>query len=295
MKTLALTTEDGIEAALGVVERGLKIFPLPPGSRKATLPDWPNRATDDPEIVKRYWPRRANIGVPMKPNTLVGIDLDRHDPAKDGMEAFTALCEKHDQPWPATFTVRTTRDGLHLYFRMPTGRRLGNTSGRLAPGIDTRGPGVDNDGGYLVGPGSVVNGKPYEIVRDVPIITLPDWLAELLDPPRAPARPVGPAGPMPRVDDRYVLAALTGEIQRILDCGSAEGGGRNDQLNRSAYALGQLVAAGLLGEMAAEDALYRAAEAVCLVRDDGERQTRATIRSGLRSGMQNPRQMRGTQ
>ncbi|MEU9234504.1 bifunctional DNA primase/polymerase [Streptomyces subrutilus] len=59
------------------------------------------------------------------------------------------------------------------------GCTIGSVSGgrtALGPGIDVRGPG-HRSGGYLVGPGSIVDGLPYTIVRDVPVAPLPDSIA----------------------------------------------------------------------------------------------------------------------
>ena len=55
-------------------------------------------------------------------------------------------------------------------------------------------------------------------------------------------------------------------------------------LNRAAWTLGRWVAAGALEQAEVEDALYTAAERLGLVVDDGQRQTWATIRSGLSAG-----------
>ncbi|MFI6396484.1 bifunctional DNA primase/polymerase [Nonomuraea sp. NPDC050540] len=87
--------------------------------------------------------------------------------------------------------------GLHLYLAVPPGVIIGSTAGRhpnspLGPGIDTRGPGRGGRGGYLVGPGSIVDGRPYTIERDQPIATCPAWLANLLALPATPA-PHAPA------------------------------------------------------------------------------------------------------
>ncbi|WP_432926879.1 bifunctional DNA primase/polymerase [Microbispora sp. CA-135349] len=70
--------------------------------------------------------------------------------------------------------------------RRDAGCVIGSASGTspLGPGIDTRGPGRGGRGGYLVGPGSVVNGRPYVIERGLPIATLPGWLIALLTAPR---------------------------------------------------------------------------------------------------------------
>jgi hypothetical protein len=65
-------------------------------------------------------------------------------------------------------------------------------------------------------------------------------------------------------------------------------GGRNAALNHAAWTLGRWIAAGALEQAEVEDALYVAALTNGLVRDDGARQTWATIRSGLSAGLQQP-------
>ncbi|MFG2072926.1 bifunctional DNA primase/polymerase [Nonomuraea maritima] len=270
-----------------VIARGLAVFPLPGGSKRPTLTNWANRCISDADTIRDYWAPGDNIGVGCKANNLLGVDLDRHHPDANGIEAFTRLYREHGQERPATFTVRTPSGGLHLYFWAPQGRPLGNTSGKLAPGIDTRGPGHGNDGGYLVGPGSLINGRAYEVIWDMPIQPLPGWLADLLDPPRK--APQAASAVVPALPDRYAHAALRAEVQRVLD---APQGTRNAQLNRSAFALGTLVGAGTLPREAAETALALAAEAVGLTADDGWRQVDATIGSGLNAGIRKPRAAR---
>jgi hypothetical protein len=86
----------------------------------------------------------------------------------------------------------------------------------------------------------------------------------------------------PRPSTEYVLAALRGEVARVR---RAPEGERNHSLNRAAFSLGQLVADGLLNATTVEDELSDAARDVGL----GRTETRATIRSGLRSGRRVPR------
>ena len=78
------------------------------------------------------------------------------------------------------------------------------------------------------------------------------------------------------------LIKLVDELARV------PAGSRNAALNKTAWKLGQWVAAGALGQGEVEDALYGAAERNGLVADDGQRQTWATIRSGLSAGLQQP-------
>jgi hypothetical protein len=80
----------------------------------------------------------------------------------------------------------------------------------------------------------------------------------------------------------YALAALRGEIERVLD---AVPGTRNDTLNIATFALGQLIATGLLPRSLAEACLHNAAETIGL----DFREAFNTIRSGLDSGLRRPR------
>ena len=84
----------------------------------------------------------------------------------------------YGQPRPDTLTVATPHAGLHLYFRVPPGAAAASAISRW-PGIDIRAPGY-RSGGYLAGPGSVVDGVEYLIGRDVPAAPLPRWPASLL-------------------------------------------------------------------------------------------------------------------
>ena len=85
----------------------------------------------------------------------------------------------------------------------------------------------------------------------------------------------GPAAP-------YASAALRDEVKRVEE---AESGTRNRTLNRAAFNLGQLVAAGMLTRELVESELANAAEAAGLT----PREIAATIRSGVEAGMNKPR------
>src|SRR4029079_11422398 len=112
------------------------------------------------------------------------------------------------------------------------------------------------------------------------------WLLDLLTAPE----PDGltrqkPNGAEPTADlSGYAGAELAQEIGAVA---SAEEGKRNDQLNRSAFSLGQLVAAGLLNSERVEGALLAAAIGSGL----GQQEAIATIKSGLDAGSRHPREV----
>jgi hypothetical protein len=99
--------------------------------------------------------------------------------------------------------------------------------------------------------------------------------------PRERAKSAAPPSPGERYAP-YAAAALDRELDAVA---RAAEGQRNDQLNRSSFALGQLVAGGALDRTDVEALLEATASAIGLA----EREARATIKSGLNAGAHEPR------
>jgi hypothetical protein len=180
--------------------------------------------------------------------------------------------------------VRTGGGGWHLLYA-PTG--LGNRVGLLA-GVDWRGR-----GGLVVAPPSRhPSGHAYRWVRPLcaELLAVPDRLWARLVPPPA-QRTTGPPPPPAAVAggraERYARAALDREAAAVR---AAPVGTCNHTLNRAAFNLGQLIAAGLLDAEQVGTVLLEAAMAAPTTgHADRERKARATIESGLRAGQQRPR------
>ncbi|MFG1854075.1 bifunctional DNA primase/polymerase [Actinomadura geliboluensis] len=295
--------------ALACAARGWHVFPLTVGDKPplAGFTDWEANATTDPARIRACWSRaQYNVGIACGPSGLVVIDLDvpkpgEHPPAEwdmpgvnDGADAFAVLCERQGEAFPfETFTVRTRRGGWHLYFQAPTDVRLTNTAGKspraLGWKIDTRA-----HGGYVVGPGSYVDLPDgvgsYEVVHSVAPMPLPEWLTDLLKSAPVPAPALSACLRSAEVGDldAYAQAALKAEADRVA---SAERGGRNRALNKAAYNLGRIVAAGVLPEDIATGALYDAASVHFGPSRDDVRpsEAQATIRCAIEAGKRNPR------
>lgn len=85
---------------------------------------------------------------------------------------------------------------------------------------------------------------------------------------------------------RYARAALDDEVETLR---KIVAGARNDELNKAAFSLGQLVGGKQLPRSLVEEELYAAANSNGLVGDDGESSVRATIHSGVEAGVEEPR------
>ncbi|HLJ20067.1 MAG TPA: bifunctional DNA primase/polymerase [Stellaceae bacterium] len=135
-------------------------------------------ATKDSALIHRWWEMwpDANVGVLTGEgsNTLV-LDVD---PRHGGEESLAALVQRHGA-LPETVISRTGGGGQHLLFKHVAG--IGNSVGRLGPGLDVRG-----DGGYIVAAPSIhESGRPYawdvdHHPDDRPVADAPAWLIEQL-------------------------------------------------------------------------------------------------------------------
>jgi hypothetical protein len=213
----------------------------------------------------------------LDPATDAGPDTD----GPDGATGLAALAQARGVALGATFTVATPRGGTHLYYRTPPGVRLRNTAGTLAPHLDTRA-----EGGYVVAPGTILPGGAYELVDDTDPPELPGWLVQALTV--KPSASLSAPAQRPCTDvGGYVTAAVAGECDKVRH---APPGRHNAVLCRAAYALGQLVGAGLLEHNTARAELI-AAGGVLIGADCGCTPTEVTrvIDAGLAAGERNPR------
>jgi hypothetical protein len=236
------------------------------------LPRGVHQATTVRGHVEAWWRRWPTANVAIATGAFVVLDVDGPDGARSLQTLQVEQERLPDTPW-----VSTAR-GRHLYF-LALGLEVGNSAGRLGPGLDIRGR-----GGYVVAPPSVhATGWRYRWQDlDSGIATLPSWLAECLRPARRASREIDLN--LSRVD-AYVRAALEGELARIA---TAAPHTRNDTVVRAAFRLGQLAGAGLVTAEALTEPLFVAACAV----GPGEREARATIARGLAAGAKSPRRVR---
>jgi hypothetical protein len=208
---------------------------------------------------------------------IVVLDLD----GEEGEASLNSLGHL-----PVTPKVRTGR-GHHLYFKHP-GTFVGNPVNTM-PGLDVRG-----DGGYVVAPPSIhPDGSVYEWAlhpSEVPFAELPNRLIELLKTSKADEElsHLVLDGKDPKLRGVCnVPRAYRNEIEQLFGrLAQSREGQRNDTLNKTAFALGQMMASGVVDAEWAATELQTIAEQLGLPPDEAL----ATITSGLNAGTLNPRE-----
>lgn len=171
--------------ALQMAAAGLRIFPLRTNAKLPAIAGWQGQASTDPEKVAKWAGSCRNWGVcagteRTNPDTgaverLVIVDLDRKK-GGDGVEALKRACTQAGFELNVqTLIVQTpTGGGLHLYFWTSAPIRQGADVLGAGSGVDVRAA-----GGYVVGPGSTIDGVAYRVAMDAPIAVMPTQLAAL--------------------------------------------------------------------------------------------------------------------
>ena len=164
-----------LAAALAWAARGFRIFPLHENSKEPLDVGWTTTATTDPAVIRTWWTdpvtgveRNYNIGCLATDWIIPDVDTKR---GKVGLHTMAEIGLEFD-----TLTVATPSGGYHLYYQR-LDRLVGQ--GPLGRDIDVR-----SYNGYVVAPGSIINGVEYRVVIDDPIAPFPEHLRHLLSTPR---------------------------------------------------------------------------------------------------------------
>jgi hypothetical protein len=157
-----------IDIARPLIERGIRVIPVRPFSKRGLFENQFDVATTDMNIVRQWNIENSlyNVGAVGTPDTICILDCD--DPGLvERIERETG----HEMP--STFTVRSAGKGCpHFYFKQTEmSRAIGNK--KSGGQFD-----LQSTNKYVVGPGSVLdNGKSYDVIDESLIADFPDWLA----------------------------------------------------------------------------------------------------------------------
>lgn len=187
---------DKMAAALNLASHyGFRVFPLQANGRKPVWDGWTQTATTDEATIRAWWEGcDYNIGICTTGLLFVDIDMKK---GRAGLASWEAL-----GGGPDTLAVRTPSGGLHLYY---WGADVALSAGALGEGLDIR-----SHNGYVIAPGSVIDGVPYTVVRDVPMQRAPQHIVERCRPPGV--RAANAAVPVVDLD---TPAAVQAAVERV--------------------------------------------------------------------------------
>lgn len=160
-----------LNAALSWASRGFQVFPLYENSKEPAIDDFPNFATTDEAAIRQWWTdpvlrteRNYNIGCLCSDYVVIDIDVKE---GKDGYNEYAQVGGDYD-----TLVVQTPTGGFHCYFYGPD-----SSNSPISKSVDVR-----SHNGYVLAPGSVVDGRSYQVVEDRPLKWVPASVERLLTP-----------------------------------------------------------------------------------------------------------------
>ena len=174
-----------LKAALAWAARGFPVFPLQPNTKLPAYGDaWYGHASTDPDVVRAMWTDPVlrteldyNIGFDCTNYVVVDIDEKWYTDGKtgerkkkDGYNQYMHLGGSFE-----TLVVQTPSGGYHCYFEGPD-----SANANIAQDIEIR-----SHHGYVVAPGSTIDGVPYVVIRDEAPAWIPLTVEKLLRPPYA--------------------------------------------------------------------------------------------------------------
>lgn len=169
------------ECAQKLAEKGFYIFPVRPNSKLPAIKDFPNIATRSIATIDKWWTENPsyNVGISTSKfrddEALVVIDVDNKGDKKGDDEVFRL--ELEGKEFPETLEQRTPTGGRHFIYSTPLPLRQG-TKVFGTTSIDTR-----SKGGYIVGAGSTLDGRPY-VSDGRSVAAAPQWIVNECGKPR---------------------------------------------------------------------------------------------------------------
>lgn len=195
-----------LDGALAMLSKGFKVFPLGPNSKLPVAKGWQQWAeTATEQKVVDYGTANplSNWGVYCGPSNLFVVDVDN----KQGKQGTLHLKElqSENSNLPKTLTVQTPTGGLHIYYE---------GSGKSTTSAITQDVDVKSTGGYVVAPGSVIDGKSYELKFNEPVVPVPAWILELNNKRRDPIN-IDTVTTLPEGNRDETLTRLGGGMRRF--------------------------------------------------------------------------------
>jgi putative DNA primase/helicase len=170
-----------LSAGILYAEGGFYVIAVEPDTKKPAEfygKGWPHMSSRDPqEIAAWFAGTNYALGVHCGRSGAVAFDID--EPAR----VPTILQRAFDECHPAIQSTRTTGARGHRLFRVPEGRRLGNSRGELGRENKEWGEVRGNNGIIVVEPSfhsKADEGGRYKWLTNGIVPVLPDYISELL-------------------------------------------------------------------------------------------------------------------
>ena len=165
-----------LDKAIELAQQGYAVYPLIENTKKPPkgVAGYKAATIDQGTIFTWFEDHPAfNLGLRLDTYHLLVVDVDMHDPAKNGKDSLFELQRQGKTLPPDTYIEKTAGGGLHYFFKY-TGDKVRK--------VDVW-PGIDLLSDFTVIAPSEINGKPYEPLDGRTLADIkpaPQWLVDKL-------------------------------------------------------------------------------------------------------------------
>ncbi len=131
--------------------------------------NWQNLATQDLRQIDAWWDEWPDANIAMATERFIVVDIDPRNGGKDTFDLLTMIYD-----FPETLTSNTQSGGQHWFYVLPQGVRVKGGTHKLGKGVD-----IKSRGGYVLLPGSTIEGRAYTWANGRPIAFAPQWLIDI--------------------------------------------------------------------------------------------------------------------
>lgn len=191
---------------------GFGVFPMPTNKKMPRAKGWPDLAMTTVEEVEEMWRSFTPSGWQNIALTLDGWTVVDVDPKNGGTASLEKLTAEYELPVTRTHHTASGPDSLHFIYRADPDRPIksGPLSSRY-PGIDIK----TGRGSLIVAPGSVINGRRYEVVSAAEPAVAPSWLSEIRGDAQYPVVPSARSRTPSRASAGHSRAATLAELRAL--------------------------------------------------------------------------------
>ncbi|MGY5275214.1 bifunctional DNA primase/polymerase [Lactiplantibacillus plantarum] len=165
-----------LDKAIELAQKGYAVYPLIENTKKPPKGVAGYRAaTSDQNTIFAWFKNHPNynLGLRLDLSDLLVVDIDMHDPTKNGRDSLAQLFKQGKTLPNDTYIERTAHDGLHYFLKY---------TGAKARKVDVW-PGIDLLSDFTVIAPSEINGKMYEPLDGRTLADIkpaPQWLVDKL-------------------------------------------------------------------------------------------------------------------
>jgi len=177
---------NNLQRAVGYyAKQGFYLLPVEPRSKAAAIRNWQRDSSllADVDWLTEWWRQHptANLALPAGLNSVIVLDLDRHnrgrpdkpdcppDCPSDGLDWLAAMTAEHGDDWLDNVPrIQSPTGGTALFFVAPPDTDFNGSAGKLAPHVDTRA----GNSYYLLPPSIHPLGGEYRWAEGAPTISM---------------------------------------------------------------------------------------------------------------------------